>query len=102
MFLKRLKLFRKLRVAKLVAIKVYYTDTHAVFHFTCAKVMQQRPPRIVLIEIFGNPLRKQDMTTIAAIHHALCDIDPGAGDIGPLRHINKSADGTAVYAHPQV
>ena len=64
--------------------------------------MQQRPPRIVLVEIFGDTLRKQDMTSIAAIHHALCDIDPGAGDIGPSRHVNKSADGTAVYAHPQL
>ena len=42
------------------------------------------------------------MSRIAAIHHSLCHVDSGSGDIRSLIHIGNAADRTAVHAHPKL
>ena len=38
-------------------------------------------------------LGKKNVPGIAAIHHPLRDVDPGAGEIGPLVHIDDPLTG---------
>ena len=55
----------------------------AVFHFHLAQIMQRWPPTSVLLEIFSDSLRQQDMTGVAIIHHALGEINPDPGRVDP-------------------
>ena len=40
------------------------------------------------------------MPGITAIHHSLCDVDAGAGDVRALVHISHVMDWAAVNTHP--
>jgi len=64
--------------------------------------MQVWLPMRVLFEIVGRTFRKQNVSGIAAVHHALRDVDTGARHVRHLVDVNDPADGAAVYAHPQV
>ena len=52
-----------------------------MFPFTFAEIMQIRLPLVVLLEVFGGVLRHQNVTGVTAIHDALGDVDPGAGNV---------------------
>ena len=52
-----------------------------MFPFTFAEIMKIRLPLVVLLEVFGGVLRNQNVTGVTAIHDALGDVDPGAGNI---------------------
>ena len=52
-----------------------------MFAFTFAEIMKIRMPLVVLLEIFGSVLRHQNVTGVTAIHDALGDVNPGAGNI---------------------
>ena len=56
MLLQGLELFWQLRIAHLIRIWVCDPDTHSVFHFAGAKIMQQRSPMFVFFQIFGDVL----------------------------------------------
>jgi hypothetical protein len=73
-----------------------------MFHFACAKVMQKRPPTLVLFEIFGHVPGKQDVSGIATIHHPLRHVDAGAGDVGSLIDIDDLIDRAAVDSHAEL
>ncbi len=49
-------------------------------------------------QVFGHAFRKQDVTAVAAIHHPLRDVDPGASDIRAVVHIRRRANWSAVNA----
>ena len=100
--LKRLKLFWQLRIANLVRVEIDDADTHAVLHFACAKIMQERPPMFVLFQIFGHVFGEQDVAGIAAIHHPLRHVDAGAGDVGSLIDVGDLIDRAAVDSHPKL
>ena len=102
MFLKRSELFRQLRIANFIRVEVGHANADPVFHFVCAKIMQERPPTIVLFEIFGHVLGKQDVSGIAAIHHPLRHVDAGAGDVGSLIDIDDLIDRAAVDSHAKL
>src|SRR6476646_9824749 len=70
------------RIADVIPEEIREPDAHAVFYFALTQVLQVRLPISVLLQVFGYPLRKQDMTSIAAIHHSLRNINPRAGDVG--------------------
>jgi hypothetical protein len=72
--LQGLELFRKLRIADLIRVKVYHRDANAVFHFAFAETVQEGPPPFVFFEIFGNMLGKKNVPGISAGHY-------------PLRHV---------------
>ena len=71
-----------------------------MFHLALAQIMQARRPLAILREVFRHPLREQNVTGVAAIHHPLRRIDPGAGDVRPPAHIRHFAHRTAVNSHP--
>ena len=102
MFSKSVKFFRKVRIPDFVSVEINDTNTHAVFHFPCAKIMQKRLPMLVFFQIFGDMFGKKNVPRIAAIHHSLCHVDSASGDIRSLIHIGNAADRTAVHAHPKL
>src|SRR5678815_3106716 len=76
-----LKSLRQLRIAELIVIEVRDRDAHAMLHFARTKVMQERAPLLAFFEVFGDMPGKENVTSVAAIHHSLCHVDPSAGEI---------------------
>ena len=70
-----------------------------MFPFAFAEIMQIRLPLVVLLEIFCGMFRNEDVTGIAAIHDALGDVDPGAGNVRLLVQIGDFVNRTTVDAH---
>ena len=68
---------RRSRVAGHVGIEVNHRHNHAVFHFAVAQLVQVGLPAAILGEVVGDAFRDQDVAGVAAIHHALGDVDPG-------------------------
>ena len=93
--------FRHCGISELFGVEIYGNYFYTVFHFAFAEIMQERLPVWVLLEIFGDVFRKQDVSGIAAIHHPLRDVHSGAGNIRPLIHVDHPADRPAVNAHAQ-
>ena len=71
-------------IASLVGIEIEDVNAFAVFRFHFAKVMEMRTPAAVLLQIFGNSLRKQDVAGIAAIHDTLGHVDPHSSRIDSI------------------
>jgi hypothetical protein len=55
------------RVAGFLSVKIENVHGHAVFHFHLAEIVELRLPIPLLLQIFGDPLRQQDVSGIAAI-----------------------------------
>ena len=72
-----------------------------MFYLTWTKVMEERSPAVVLFQIIGHVLANEDVPGIAAIHHSLRQVDPGAGDVFSLVHIHYFIYRAAVNPHPQ-
>src|SRR5947207_2743852 len=79
-----------------LALKV---NALAVFHFHFAQIMQMRAPPSVLLQIFSDSLRYQDMTGITTIHQALGDINPHPGRVHSIVHVGYGANRAAVHPH---
>ena len=62
--------------------------------------MQIRLPTAVLRQIVSHAFRKKDVTGITAIHHPLCDVNAGTGDVLALVHIGDVMHRAAVNTHP--
>jgi hypothetical protein len=88
-----------LRVPDSITIEIYHVDTDAVFHLAFAEVVKKRSPPRVLSEIIGNTFRQQNVTVIAAIHHALGHVYSGSCDVGLLVQVSDLVHRTAVNAH---
>ena len=73
-----------------------------MFHFACAEVVQERSPPLVFFEVFSHMFGEENVSGVAAIHHSLRDVDPGAGEISPFVYINNAADWSAVNSHPKL
>ena len=73
-----------------------------MFHLAFAKIVQVRLPVPVLFQIFRHMLGEENVSGVTAIHHSLRHVDPGAGDIRALVHINYPADRTAMHTHTQL
>ena len=101
MSLNRLKLLGKLRITNVIVVKVSNPDAYAMFHFACAKIMQQWAPLLVFFEIFGDMFGEKNVTGVAASHHPLRHVDSSAGNVCALVHVDDPADGSAVHAHSQ-
>src|SRR5437879_10228327 len=74
-------------------------DALAVLHFHLAQIMQRRPPSSILLKIFSDSLRKQNMTGIATIHHALGEITSNPRGVDPIIYVRHRAHRPAVHAH---
>src|SRR6476620_4628460 len=73
-----------------------------MLYFTLAEFMQVRLPVRVFLQIFSDVLRQQDVSGIAAVHDALCDIDAGASHVRFSGCVDDSTHGSTVYAHSQL
>src|SRR5205809_6633631 len=61
--------------------------------------MQMRPPAPVMLQIFGDMLREQNMSGITALHHAPRHVNAGPSHIRALVHIDNAAARPAVHSH---
>ena len=61
-----------------------------------------RTPLRVLFQIIGHMLGEQNVSGVAAIHHALRDVDARAGDVGLFVQIGDFIDRAAVNSHPDL
>src|SRR6476660_3300396 len=52
MFLNRLELFGQVRITDFIGVEIADVQADPVFYFARAKVMQERPPTVVLFQIF--------------------------------------------------
>ena len=72
-----------------------------MFHFNFTQFLQIWFPFAVLRQVIPHAFRQQDVPCVAAIHHALGDVDPSASNVGALINISRSAHRPAVNTHPQ-
>ena len=101
MFPDRLELFGQLRIADFIGVKVADIDPDPMLHFACPQLVQERSPPVMLFQIFSHMFGDEDVTGITTIHHSLGQVDPGAGNVLPLVHIDHFVDRAAVNAHSQ-
>ena len=99
MLVEHLEPLGHLRIPDSITVEIHHVDTDAVFDLAFAKVVKKRSPARILCQIIGNPFGEQNVTGIAAVHHALGHVDSGACDIGLLVQISDLVNGTAVNAH---
>ena len=52
-----------------------------MFYFADSQIVEERPPPPVLLEVVRDTFRQQNVTRIAAIHHALGDVNARSGDV---------------------
>jgi len=71
-----------------------------VFHFHVAQFMDVRLPTTLLRQIVRDAFTHENMAGIAAIHHALRDVDAYAGDVFAPVCILHMMDRAAVDSHP--
>src|SRR4029077_1647096 len=64
--------------------------------------MQARLPVAVLLKVFRHMPGEEDVTSIAAVHHSLRDIDAGASNVGLLIKIADLINWPAMNAHADV
>ena len=83
-------------------MKIKQMQAQAVLDFAFTEIMQARLPMPVLAQVLRDVRRQKNMSGIAAIHHALRNIDSGTGYVRFLINIRDSVDGTAVDSHPQL
>src|SRR5439155_15970854 len=81
-FLDCLKLLRRCGVARSIARQIYDTDADAMLHFTFTKIVQKRTPPRILLQIFCDMPRQQDVSGIPTVHDSLCNVNTGTSDVG--------------------
>src|SRR5262249_47585284 len=94
-----LELLRQLGVSNLFVVEAgnFYFD--AVFDLNLAEVVHMPAPSRILRQIVGDAFGKQDVTGVAAIHHALSDVNANASDVIALVHIGDGIDWSAMKSH---
>ena len=70
-----------------------------MLYFTLPKVVQIGLPMPVVNQIVGNMFRDENVPGVAAIEHALSNVDSGASDINAIVYIRDLIDRTAVNPH---
>ena len=59
-FFRAWNFFGSARLPTSIAVKVRDRDAHAMFHFACAKIMQERSPMLVFFEVFSDMFGEQE------------------------------------------
>jgi hypothetical protein len=90
-----------LRIAEAILVEVKQVQAQPVLDFAYTEIMQAWFPMPVLAQVLRHVRRQKNMPGIAAIHHALRNIDSRTGYVRFLINIRDSVDGTAVNSHPQ-
>jgi hypothetical protein len=79
-------------------VEIERTQGHARFYLALAEVMQLCRPLPILREIFRHSLGEENVSRIAAIHHALCHVDPSAGNVRATTHVGNFTHRSAITA----
>ena len=64
--------------------------------------MEDGAPLLVFFQVFGHMFGEKNVPGVTATHHPLRHVQTGPGQIGPIIHIDHSADRSAVNAHAQL
>jgi hypothetical protein len=91
-----------LRIAQTILVEVEQMQAQPVLDFAFTEIMEGRLPMPVLAQVLRDMRGQKNMTSIAAIHHALRNIDSRAGYVRFLINIRDSVDRTAVNSHPNL
>src|SRR5882724_6550653 len=94
--------FRNLRIAYFVSVEIYGVKAGAVFDFAFAEIVQARLPLPILLQIFRDMPGDKDVSGIATIHHALRDVDSGAGNVRLFVQVSDFVNRPAVNSHANV
>ena len=89
-------------IAEIVFVEINQVQPEPVLHFTLAEIMQIRLPVPVLGQIFRYMPGQKNMPGIAAIHDALCHVDPRSRDVRLVINIGDLIHWAAVHSHPQL
>ena len=73
-----------------------------MFHLARTKIVQERSPPLVFLEIFGDMLGKEDVPCVAAIHHPFGHVDSSAREIGPFIYIHNPPNWPTVDSRPKL
>src|SRR5262249_33855485 len=82
-----------------IRIKIADLEADAVFHLARAKIVQERSPAFVVLQILSDVFGEKDVPRVAAVHYPPGDVDTSPGHIRPLSHVHYTADRPAVNAH---
>src|SRR6266550_1449863 len=93
---------RNLRIAYFVSVEIYGVKAGAVFDFAFAEIVQARLPLPILLQIFRDMPGDKDVSGIATIHHALRDVDSGAGNVRLFVQVSDFVNRPAVNSHANV
>ena len=75
------KLLRHFGIAHLLGIEIDHRDADSVLHFAFPQVVQMALPIAVLFHVLGQVFRNENVAGVAAIHHALRDIDSSSRNV---------------------
>jgi hypothetical protein len=89
-------------VAEIVFVEINQVQPQPVFHLTLAEMVQVGLPLPVLGLIFRYMPGQKNMPGIAAIHDALCHVDPRSRDVRLVINIGDLIHWAAVHSHPQL
>ncbi len=89
-------------VAEIVFVEINQVQPQPVLHLILAEIVQVRLPLPVLGQIFRYMARQKNMPGIAAIHDALCHVDPRSRDVRLVINIGDLIHWAAVHSHPQL
>ena len=70
-----------------------------MLNFAFTEIGQVRSPLRILLEVVRDAFGEKDVTGIAAIHHALGHVNPGAGHNRALIHVFHGTDRAAMNSH---
>ena len=63
--------------------------------------MQERPPPVVLFQIFRHMFGDEDVAGISTIHHPLCHVDSCSSDVLALVDVGHFIDRATVNSHAE-
>ena len=92
LLLDSVKFLWNLRVPDSIIVEINDADAHPVFHFAFAELVQIRLPARILFQIIGDMFGEKNVSSIAAIHHPLGDVDSRPGDVCLLVQVSDFVD----------
>src|SRR2546430_1592994 len=95
----RFEFLRHLRISSLIVADIDDGYFLTVFYFAFTEFMQKRTPLWIMLQVIGDTFGEKNVAGIAAIHHALGDIDAGAGDVRLFVQVSDVIDRSAVDSH---
>jgi len=97
-----LELLWDLRISNIVHAKVHQRNGLAMFGHALPERSQMRMPAAVRCQVLRSVFGEQNMASIAIIHHPLCQINCGSGNIWLFVNVRRYTDRASVDPHAQL